>query len=294
MQGHESVLSKEAVDALHVAPGATIVDATLGSGGHAQEILSRLNSAGTLIALDIDSTAIEAAEELEGENVYLANANFRDIDQVLEKFDIQKVDGILADLGWRIEQFEEGGKGLSFKHDEPLLMTYGNPEAYLFTAKDIVNTWAEADIKNVLRGYGEERFSGRIAHAITTAREKGEINSSLQLADIVTGAVPGFYRRGKLHPATRTFQALRIAVNDELEALKEFISCSVTLLKSEGRLVIITFHSIEDRIVKHTFRALEQEGVGKVITKKPVVPTDEEKGKNPRARSAKLRIFQKK
>lgn len=294
MQGHETVLLRDAVDALMVTSGATIVDATLGTGGHAREIRARLGTSGTLIALDADHSAIEAAREsLSAPNVHLLHCNFRDIDTAVQQVGVTSVDGILADLGWRMEQFSGSGKGFSFTRDEPLVMTYGDQAEYPFTAREIVNEWSEESIQNVLRGYGEERFSGRIARAIREARDAGEINSSLQLAEIVSSAVPGFYRRARIHPATRTFQALRIAVNDELEALREFIQKSVTLLAEDGRLAIITFHSIEDRIVKHTFRSLAAAGRGNILTKKPIRPSEDEIAKNPRARSAGLRIFQK-
>lgn len=292
MQGHTTVLLKEAVDALGVSKGATIVDATLGSGGHAAEIRSRLGSEGMLIALDADKSAIEAAEALRAPNVVLLHANFRDIDNALREISVETVDGILADLGWRMEQMSGGGKGFSFRQDEPLIMTYGDPVAYPFTARDIVNEWSEESIKNVLKGYGEERFSGRIARAIVERREESPIETSAELAEIVSQAVPAFHRHKKTHPATQTFQGLRIAVNDELAVLEEFIQKAVTLLRPGGHLAIITFHSIEDRIVKHTFRQLASEDIGMVITKKPIKATEAEKESNPRSRSAQLRVFQ--
>lgn len=290
---HVTVLHTEAVDALNVSPQATIVDATLGSGGHAREILARLSDAGMLIALDADQTAIDAQADLVAQNVHLVHENFKNIDSALAVHNISSVDGILADLGWRTEQFDGGGKGFSFTTDEPLSMTFGDPAQYLFTAHDIVNTWDEQDVANVIKGYGEERFARRIASAIIESRNSAAIETSGQLADIVTAAVPGFYKRGKLHPATRTFQALRIAVNDELGALETFITKSIDLLAPEGRLAIITFHSLEDRIVKHTFRSYEQEGIAARVNKKPIVATEEERTNNPRSRSAKLRILQK-
>jgi 16S rRNA (cytosine1402-N4)-methyltransferase len=295
MEQHITVLAKEAVEGLNITPSATIVDATLGSGGHARAILGKLGKGGTFIGLDADRSAIEALEESlsSAADTHLLNRNFRKVDKVLKELNIQNVNGILADLGWRMEQFGGGGKGFSFLIDEPLLMTFGDPKNYPFTARDIVNEWKEEDIKNVLKGYGEEKFAGRIARHIVEAREEAPIERSGELAEIIFHAVPGFYRRGRIHPATRSFQGLRIAVNDELEALEEFIKKSIAALAKEGRLAIITFHSIEDRIVKQAFRKAEAEEMGTVLTKKPITATSEELSGNPRARSAKLRIFEK-
>lgn len=295
---HVTVLRKEGVEGLALTPDAIVVDATLGAGGHTSEILKILNTDGTLIALDADPTALDALKgTLEGKaTLHLVNANFRNIDTVLSDLAIEHVDAILADLGWRMEQFAEGGKGFSFQIDEPLDMTFGDPtntDAYPFTAKDIVNEWSEDSIANVLKGYGEERFAKRIARKIAEVREQNPITTSGELVAVVNDAVPAFYKTGKTHPATRTFQALRIAVNDELASLEEFIGKSVAALSPKGRLAIITFHSIEDRIVKHTFRTLKEEGTVSLITKKPITSNDEELHSNPRARSAKLRIIEK-
>ncbi len=293
---HITVLTQEAVDGLALKKSSIVVDATLGAGGHAREITSRLDERGTFVGVDVDEESIAGSRELEElpPSVHLSLGNFRDITSILEKLSLTRVDAILADLGWRMEQFSGNGKGFSFSLNEPLIMTYGDPEDYPFVAVDIVNEWDEEDIRNVLKGYGEERFAGRIARAIVEARTHTAITHSDQLADIVRQAVPGFYRTGKIHPATKTFQALRITVNDELEALVEFIEKSVALLSPEGRLAIITFHSLEDRIVKHTFRDYAKRDIGQVLTKKPMSATDEERKLNPRARSAKLRIFEKK
>lgn len=296
MEKHITVLERETVEGLNINPSAIIVDATLGSGGHSQRVLELLGDEGRLIALDADKTAIMALEDTLGTDprVTLVHQNFRNLGDALQKLNIGNVYGILADLGWRIEQFDGGGKGFSFKVEEPLLMTFGDPKDYSFTAHTIVNEWDEEVIKNILKGYGEERFSGRIARHIVEAREEGDIATSTQLAAIVENAVPRFYKMGKIHPATRTFQALRIAVNDELEALELFIKEAYQHLMPQGRLAIITFHSIEDRIVKQTFKQLQAEEQGIVITKKPITATEEERMSNPRARSAKLRIFEKK
>lgn len=293
MQHHITVLKKEAVEALTVKPESIVVDATLGAGGHAREILSRLDERGVFVGVDADASALEGFHYEGKATVHLCHANYRGINKILDELKIPKVDGIIADLGWRMEQFSGSGKGFSFQIDEPLLMTYGDPKDYPFTAADIVNEWEEKDIRNVIKGYGEERFAGRIARSITEAREEKRILTSEELAHIVTHAVPSFAKRGKIHPATKTFQALRIAVNDELEALEEFIRHSVEYLRPNGRLAIITFHSLEDRIAKHMLRGYAHDHIGTVITKRPITATEDERKENPRARSAKLRIFEK-
>lgn len=285
----------EVVDALKVQNGSVIVDATLGSGGHADAIIAKLGAAGTYIGIDADKEATDAFVERFGtrERVHIVTRNFRDVHEVAFGLGFFQVNGIVADLGWRMEQFSGNGKGFSFLVDEPLIMTFGDPTHYPFTARDIVNEWKEEDLRNVLKGYGEERFAGRIARRIVAAREVAPIETSGVLARLVTEAVPGFWRSRRTHPATQTFQALRIAVNDELDALRQFLDASISLLGSKGRLVIITFHSIEDRIVKHTMRQFEHDQKGHVVTKKPVVAQEDELKLNPRARSAKLRIFEK-
>jgi len=289
---HETVLLLEAVDALAIEPTDTIVDATFGSGGHAHEVLSRLGEKGYYIGIDVDETALHHYVN-EHKNATLVQGNFRDLQNILKSQEIAEVSGILADLGWRMEQFSGNGKGFSFRHDEDLLMTLGDPADYPFTAKDIVNEWDEAVLADIIFGYGEDRFARRIAKRIIEARVETPIETSTQLADIVYAAAPAAVRRGRIHPATKTFQALRIAVNDELGALEDFISASLEVLTPGGRLSIITFHSLEDRVVKHRFREAAQAERGTVITKRPLVPSEEELEGNPRSRSAKLRVFEK-
>ncbi len=296
MNTHITVLRNEAIEALAIKPGDTIVDATVGSGGHTAAILERLGEGGTYVGIDADVTAISNAEA-RFKNVppktNWCTGNFRNIDSILNALNIKHADGILADLGWRLEQFQGGGKGFSFQYDEPLTMTYGDSSTYPFNAQDIVNEWEEKDIYNVLTAYGEERFAYRIAKAILAEREEKPILTSGALTKIIEDAVPPFYRRGKIHPATRTFQALRVAVNDEFEALEVFLHAAFNRLSPGGRLAIISFHSLEDRIVKTIFRALAHDAHGYLVTKKPLAPTPEEIANNPRARSAKLRIIQK-
>ena len=292
---HITVLQREAVDALALTPNSVVIDATLGAGGHAQLILDQLSDAGTFVGLDADMTAIEAlAGKLSGQaKIHLMHRNFSEISAVLDELAIPTVNAILADLGWRTEQFSEGHKGFSFTEETSLTMTYGNPEDYPFVASDIVNGWDEEDIANVLYGYGEERYSRRIAKAIVKRREVEKVNTAKDLADIIAQAVPNSYRYGRTNPATKSFQALRIAVNDEFTVLENFIQQSWQRLDSDGHMAIITFHSLEDRIVKHLFRSFTHDQTGLLITKKPITPSKEEHAGNPRSRSAKLRIIQK-
>lgn len=291
---HKTVLLHEAVDGLQLQPDYIVVDATFGSGGHAREILSRLNKKGTYIGIDADASALEGATLPPSEaTVHLVNDNFKNITQILSSLHIEKVHAILADLGWRSEQFENSGKGFSFNIDEPLLMTFGDPITYPFTAKDIVNDWEEETLANIFYGYADERFARRIARAVVEIRKKEPIVTTKALADIVAEAIPKRFHPRRIHPATKAFQALRIAVNDELTTLETFIREATVSLEAEGRMSIITFHSLEDRIVKHSFRSLAQSGAYRLITKKPITATEEELDINPRARSAKLRIIEK-
>lgn len=295
MERHTTVLLTEAVDALAIKAHGVYVDATLGAHGHAEKIIERLGREGTYIGIDADPEAVRIAdEELKGQaTIKLITGNFKDIDSIVEQQGIEMVDGILADLGWRMEQFSGNGKGFSFQVDEPLVMTYGNKEEYPFTAGDIVNTWDEENIVSILQGYGEERYAKRIAHGIVTAREEGTINTTFALTRIIEASVPSVYRHGKINPSTRTFQALRMTVNDELGVLDTFLKKALTLLRPGGRLAVITFHSLEDRMVKHTFKQFVHDSHGMLVTKKPIQPTREEMNENRRARSAKLRIFEK-
>jgi 16S rRNA (cytosine1402-N4)-methyltransferase len=293
---HITVLQSEAVAELTLNRSSIVVDATFGAGGHGKLICEQLGDDGVYIGIDADQTAF-AGNSLEGKQggptIHLVNDNFANLSDVLGSLHIKNVDGVLADLGWRTDQFTDGGKGFSFSADEPLLMTYGDPAQYTFTAYDIVNSWQEENIADVLYGYAEERMSRRIAKAIVMARKKAKITTAAALAAVVEDAVPMFYKKGKIHPATKTFQALRIAVNDELGTLERFISAASSLLAPQGTLAIITFHSLEDRIVKLRFRELAQTDGFSLVTKKPIVATREELLANPRARSAKLRVIKR-
>lgn len=290
-QSHETVLLHEAVEALAIRPDSTIVDATFGAGGHAAAILAELSSDGHYIGIDTDESALRHTLN-ESTNVTLVHGNFRSLKTHLSKLNIEHVDGILADLGWRMEQFSGNGRGFSFRHDEPLLMTLGDPADYSFTARDIVNEWDEHVLADIIFGYGEERFARRIAKRIVETRVETPIETSKQLSDIIISAYPAAARHGRTHVATKTFQAIRIAVNEELAVIEELIEQGLNLLSPGGRLAIITFHSIEDRVVKHAFKAAAAAERGVVITKKPITASSEELENNPRARSAKLRIFE--
>ncbi len=297
---HITVLQKEATHELNLTKDSVVVDCTLGAGGHANEMLTKLGKKGVLVGIDADETAIRSYQaELTPckAALHLVHGNFRNIKSILNELEINSVDAILADLGWRMEQFDGSSglpRGFSFKNDEPLSMTFGHPDKYAFTAYDIINDWKEEDIANVIYAYGEERFSRRIAKAIVTQREDEPIGSSMVLAEIVSKSLPGFAKgKKKAHPATKTFQALRIAVNDEFDALKELLADGFELLAPQGRMAIISFHSLEDRIVKETFRTYTRDQLGVLVHKKPLTASLEEQSDNPRARSAKLRIIEK-
>ncbi len=293
---HQTVLLDETVDGLSLKAGATVIDATVGTGGHAEKAASILGKKGKLVVIDLDEGSLARSKErLEGASakVLYLQGNFRNLKALAKEAGVSSAEGIVFDLGWHSEQLA-AGRGLSFKSDEPLVMTLGSGTDHLYTAKDIIADWDEEEIARIIREYGEERFAGRIARVIVEARKKnGGIETARQLADVIYSAVPGFYRHGKIHPATRTFQALRIAVNDELNALEEALGAALDLLSPGGRVAVISFHSLEDRIVKQAFRTAEDKGRGIRITKKPILPSEIERAQNPRARSAKLRIFEK-
>lgn len=270
------------------------LDLTLGGGGHALQIAEACGGNVNIIALDEDPQAIlRAKDTLSGKcrRLILANENFRNLDRVLDREGISGVDMVVFDLGFSSDELERSGRGFSFQKDEPLLMTLGDPSKYPFTAKDIINGWKEEDIANVIFGYGEEKYARRIAKRIVEYRTKKQIETSAELAEIVKGAFPRTFRKPRLHPATRTFQALRIAVNDELNALREGLKKAYARLNANGKIAVISFHSLEDRIVKEFSKSREKEGA--IVSKKPLKPGDREIAENPRARSAKLRIIQK-
>jgi 16S rRNA (cytosine1402-N4)-methyltransferase len=292
---HTSVLLHESIDNLALKDGDVVVDGTVGAGGHASEICKRAKV--HLFAFDMDTDALKRSEvriKETGCEPTMIEGNFSDIKAHLAKRGVTQVDKILLDLGLSSYQLGESGRGFSFKYDEPLLMTMKkNPSEEDVTAYDIVNTWSETTLADIIYGFGEERYARRIAKAIVEAREHHPIERTGELVDIITNAVPKAYARGKIHPATRTFQAIRIAVNRELELLPQALADMTDMLAPGGRLAVITFHSLEDRIVKTTFMQESKNGRVIKITKKPIVPSFEETKENPRSRSAKLRVVEK-
>ena len=292
--GHVPVLLQEATSALALTPDDVVVDATLGGAGHASAIAEKLGKRGVLIGFDLDADAISRAKSaLENvrPTVHLVLGNFRDLQRELERLKVPSITKALFDLGWSSYQLDSG-RGFSFRADEPLSMTYANPPTGL-TAATIVNEWGEESIADILFGWGEEHYSRRIAKAIVERRLHQPFTTSVELAEVIRAAVPPRYRHGKIHPATRSFQALRIAVNDELGALAEGVRSAWKHLLPAGRIAVITFHSIEDRMVKQMFAAWEASGQGKRSVRKPIRPGGEEVSANPRARSAKLRVIEK-
>lgn len=294
---HISVLKNESIDGLAIKKGDVIVDGTLGGGGHTYEMIKRHGSSIKIIGLDLDLDAKVRTEELVGEtpsDFIFVNAGFQDIDKVLNDLKIDQVDGILLDLGISSFQLEVAGRGFSFLKDEPLLMTMKKePTDEDLTARDIVNTWEEESIADIIYGFGEEKYSRKIAKKIVESRKEKEIGTTFDLVKIIGDAVGGHYKGLRIHPATRTFQALRIATNSELTNLEQVIEKGFDCLKTRGRMSIISFHSLEDRIVKKAFVSLKEKGVANIINKKPIIPSDDELRTNPRARSSKLRLLEK-
>lgn len=295
---HISVLLQESIEGLSVKQGGVYVDATLGAGGHTEALCRAGGGKVTIIALDADKQAIDRTQQSINAPCELSiyHRNFADIDDVISEAGHEWVDGILFDLGVNSFQIGASGRGFSFMHDEPLDMTFGKREGnseHAFSATDIVNNFSADTLADVLFGYAEEQYSRRIAQAIVTARSKRPITRTRQLVDIIEDAVPYAYRKRKIHPATKTFQALRIAVNNEVANLRVALHGAYKRLRSGGRLSVISFHSLEDRIVKHFFKTCGDVYGSHIITKKPIVPTDQELHNNPRSRSAKLRILEK-
>ena len=289
---HKSVLLNETIEGLNLPQKGIVIDSTFGGGGHTAEICKRYPGI-QIIALDQDQSAFKKAESKFKNlkcNISFQNINFRDLD----KNNLEQVDGIIFDLGLSSDQLENAGRGFSFLKNEILLMTMKeNPTKEDLTAMDIVNDWSEESIAQIIYGYGEEKFRGRIAREIVEARKIKKIKTTFDLVEIIEKAVPKTYRKGKLHFATKTFQALRIAVNDELGALEAGLKGGFNILKNGGRMSVISFHSLEDRIVKKFYKEKEKEGKAILINKKIITATSTEVKNNPRARSAKLRILEK-
>ncbi len=295
--GHTSVLLHEAIEHLAIRPSDTVVDATLGGAGHARAMAELLGEKGVFIGIDADEAAVKRAEaalkDLRKPEIHLVTANFRNLPLELEKLGIARIDKALFDLGWSGYQLS-AGRGFSFQTDEPLLMTYAeHPGPDEITAGTIVNEWAEESIADIIFGWGEERYARRIAKRIVERRAERPFRTARELADAIREAVPPAYRFGRIHPATRTFQALRIAVNDEMGALETGLAGAWERMREGGRIAVITFHSVEDRAVKRVMAGWETAGEGKRIVRSPIKPSREETLENPRARSAKLRVIEK-
>ena len=306
---HVSVLLEETVEALQVKPDGIYVDGTLGGAGHACQICRRLGDRGRFDGIDQDEEAIAVSTERLrefGEKVSIIKSNYGQMKQVLQDLGIHKADGILLDLGVSSYQLDNAERGFSYMADAPLDMRMDREQTV--SAKDIVNTYPEAELFRIIREYGEERYARSIAANIVRARENKSIETTFQLVDIIRRSMPAKARNGKGHPAKRTFQALRIECNHELEVLREVLDEMVDLLNDHGRLCIITFHSLEDRIVKVSYRRNEnpctcppdfpvcvcgKKSRGKVITKKPVLPSEREQKENSRSQSAKMRVFER-
>lgn len=305
---HISVLLNECLEGLAIKEDGTYVDCTLGGAGHSSHILKKLSSKGTLIGIDQDNDALKAAKEKlkNYSNVRFVHNNFYNIDSILTSLDIPNVDGILMDLGVSSYQLDEGERGFSYMKDAPLDMRMDRDRD--FSAYDVVNTYSEEDLYRIIRDYGEEKFAKRIAKFIVDRRNDKPIETTLELVDIIKAAIPAKARREGPHPAKRTFQAIRIEVNGELAILNKAIEDGVKHLNKGGRMAIITFHSLEDRIVKLKYRELAnpctcpkefpvcvcgRKPLVKIISRKAIEPSKEEVEENPRSRSAKLRVLEK-
>ena len=306
---HKSVLLKETIDGLKIKPDGIYVDGTLGGGGHASEVARRLSDKGSIIGIDQDAAAIEAAGiRLKdfGEKVTIVRSNYCDMKSQLGKLGIDKVDGIVLDLGVSSYQLDTAERGFSYREDATLDMRMDRRQK--MTARDIVNDYEERELYRVIRDYGEDKFAKNIAKHIVAARQKAPIETTGQLTEIIRASIPMKFQKKSGHPAKRTFQAIRIELNQELEVLKNSLDAMIDLLNPGGRLCIITFHSLEDRIVKSAFRKNENPctcpsdfpvcvcgkiSKGSIITRKPILPSKEEMEENSRAKSAKLRIFER-
>lgn len=313
---HKPVLPGEAIESLNLKKGSVVVDGTLGAGGHAIEILKKILPGGKLIAIDWDAEAIENFKEIISKKELIGivdnYANLENILRGLARLDsarqgIKTVDAILIDLGFNSDQIENAERGFSFQKDGPLDMRY-SPQTQKITAADVINNYPEEKLVEIFRNYGEEKFARSIARAVAIARKEKRIARTLELVEIISASISQRYRNGRIHPATKVFQALRIEVNQELENLKTFLDQSIKMLASGGRLAVISFHSLEDRIVKNFFRLHSRDCVCppnfpkcvcghrkslKIITKKPIGASEEEIRTNPRSRSAKMRVAER-
>ena len=306
---HEPIMLEEVIDGLRIRPGGIYVDGTLGGAGHSDRIAERLNEKGMLIGIDQDGDAIAAASKRlnkYGEKVRIVRSNYAAMRSVLEGMNIHRVNGILLDLGVSSYQLDNAERGFSYREDAPLDMRMDQRNAR--TARDIVNDCSEKELYHIIRNYGEDKFAKNIARHIAARRKEKTIETTGELTEIIKAAIPAKVRARGGHPAKKTFQAIRIELNQELNVLKDHLADMIDLLDDGGRICVITFHSLEDRIVKNIFRTSENPCIcppefpvctcgrvskGRVVTRKPLLPSDEEMERNPRAKSAKLRIFER-
>ena len=297
---HIPVLPKEVLQYLDPKPNENFIDCTIGEAGHAIEILKKTSPGGKLLGIDLNDDSLKSSEfkikesGLDGKRIVLANDNFANLKNIAERFNFRPVQGILFDLGISSEELEKSGRGFSFLKDEPLLMTLRKdikPDD--LTAEKIVNNFRTEELEKIFKEYGEERFAGRIAARIAEERKRKRIKTTGELVEIIRKTLPAKYKYGKIHFATRTFQALRIATNDELANLEKALVQALNVLSLRGRLAVISFHSLEDRIVKNFLKERQKNNSVKILTKKPVRPGEEEIAGNPRSRSAKLRAAEK-
>lgn len=305
---HFSVMLKECMDGLNINPDGIYVDCTLGGAGHSSEILKRLSTKGRLIGIDQDLDALSAAKEKlkDYNNVTFVHNNFYNLEEILKDLQIDKIDGILMDLGVSSYQLDEAERGFSYMKNAPLDMRMDRTNP--FSAYNVINEYSEEELYDVIRSFGEEKFAKRIANFLVERRKKKPLETTLDLVDVITAAIPAKFRREGGHPAKRTFQAIRIEVNKELNILDKAISDAITSLKPEGRIAIITFHSLEDRIVKNKFRDLQdpcncpkelpicvcgKTPIIKIVNRKPIEASKEELELNSRSKSAKLRVAEK-
>ena len=297
---HIPVLPKEVLQYLDPKPNENFIDCTIGEAGHAIEILKKTSPGGKLLGIDLNEDSLKSSEfkikesGLDGKRIVLANDNFANLKNIAERFNFRPVQGILFDLGISSEELEKSGRGFSFLKDEPLLMTLRKdikPDD--LTAEKIVNNFRTEELEKIFKEYGEERFAGRIAARIAEERKRKRIKTTGELVEIIRKALPAKYKYGKIHFATRTFQALRIATNDELANLEKALVQALNVLSLRGRLAVISFHSLEDRIVKNFLKERQRNNSVKILTKKPVRPGEEEIAGNHRSRSAKLRAAEK-
>ncbi|MFA6349533.1 MAG: 16S rRNA (cytosine(1402)-N(4))-methyltransferase RsmH [Candidatus Omnitrophota bacterium] len=291
---HVPVMAQEIIKYLELSPGKIIVDATTGTGGHSELIAERIQPGGRLICMDRDEASLAVARSrlsIYRDAISFVHSNFLDIDSALTKLGVEKIDGVVFDLGLSTFQLEDASRGLSFQKEGPLDMRF-DKSGYI-SAYDLVNNLNEDELSQVLWTFGEERWHNRIARQVVVSRQHQPITTTHQLRDIVVRAIPARFRHYRIHPATRTFQAIRIAVNRELEAVEAGLNKTVGLLKEGGRICVISFHSLEDRIAKLRFKEFAKQGQIKIITPKPLIPSQEEVMVNPASRSAKLRVAQR-